>query len=150
MPETILLSVVSVALLALAVVSTLALSGKKEPKLTGPTPEDYAELVWNLGKQEQRITDLYLAVDEGIRRVDRAEARVKKTVTSSRRLLAESGLEHPGLEAEHAELQSGDEPPSQGFHVLDVPETVVDTRPTGFPGVTRADLQALNEAVRSG
>jgi len=81
---------------------------------------------------ERLLGDLTLAVDEGIRRVDRAEKRVAKTVTSARRHIREAGLEHPGLEAEYEELRTPDD---NGIEPLPaVPEEVVETGGFRIPG----------------
>lgn len=69
------------------------------PDKEGFNEQLYAEVI-------KRVEDLTIAVDEGIRRVDRAENRVQKTVTSARRLVSDAGLEHAGIDAEHEELQS--------------------------------------------
>jgi len=53
---------------------------------------------------EQRLNHMTLAVAEGIQHVDRAEKRINGAVTRARRQLREAGLEHPGLEAEAADL----------------------------------------------
>jgi len=144
--ESVALGVAAFAALAAISAGVLVLRGNKDPLTTKAVPEDLSELIWNLGKQEQRISELYLAVDEGIRRVDRAEARVKKTVTSARRLVAESGLEHPGIEAEHEELLGADEPRSEPEPVLELRGDVEDDSPSGYPGVTKGDLKRLRDA----
>jgi len=54
---------------------------------------------------EARINHLTLAVAEGIQHVDRAERRIAGVVARSRKLLRESGLESPGLEAEAHDLR---------------------------------------------
>ena len=79
-----------------------------------------------------RMDNLALAVEEGIRRVDRAENRIQKTVTSARRLVRENGLEHAGIEAEFAELES---PNAEGIPALPpVPEPVAGARTVRIPG----------------
>jgi len=79
-----------------------------------------------------RIDKLTLAVDEGITRVSRAENRVAKTVTSARRLVREAGLDHPGIEAEYAELQSPDAGGNEPLPA--VSEEVAATRTVRIPG----------------
>jgi len=59
--------------------------------------------------REAEIAILRVAVSEGIAGYNRHEKRVQKTVSSARRLVREAGLEHAGIEAEHAELQQGDD-----------------------------------------
>lgn len=95
------------------------------------------EAVWaSLEAFEKRtlaeFAELKLAVDEGIRRVDRAENRIQKTVTSARRLVRENGLEHAGIEAEYSELQSGDDEVVQPLPPL--PARVAGTRTVRIPG----------------
>jgi len=70
------------------------------------TSSQAAELAVSSSKLlEQRIDVLTLAVDEGIRHVDRAEKRIRATVGRARRELQELGVESPGLEAEAADLR---------------------------------------------
>jgi len=85
-----------------------------------------------LSELSDRIDTLTLAVDEGIRRVDRAENRIQKTVTSARRLVRDAGLEHAGIEAEYEELQPRDAEPSEGLPA--VPAAVAETRILRIPG----------------
>jgi len=93
------------------------------------------------------IESLTLAVSDGIARVDRAENRISKTVTSARRLVREAGLEHAGIEAEYTELHDGDEPPSEPVEVPKVQEDLGLHRPSGIPGVTgAARLQEMIDA----
>jgi len=83
--------------------------------------------------------NLTLAVDEGIRHVARAEKRVARTIHVVNKKLEESGLEHPGLEAEADELRELDGDGSDGGRMQLLPdevepaeeETPVDT---GIPG----------------
>lgn len=58
--------------------------------------------------QAERVDVLTLAVDEGIRHVDRAEKRVRATVGRARRELAEAGFVSPGVEAEAADIHELD------------------------------------------
>lgn len=81
---------------------------------------------------ESRLDDITLAVSEGIARVDRAEKRIQKTVTSARRLVSEAGLEHAGIEAESEQLERGN---GQGHRTLPtLPETVASGRQVRIPG----------------
>lgn len=81
---------------------------------------------------EAELERLKIAISEGIARVDRHEKRVQKTVTSARRLVRDNGLEHAGIEAEHAELQSTD---AEGIEALPaLPEAVEAARTLRFPG----------------
>lgn len=94
--------------------------------------EHIAQAARERDQLERRIDELTLAVDEGIRRVDRAENRIQKTVTSARRLVRDAGLEHAGIEAEHAELQSPDEEAVQPMPAL--PANVDPPRSIRVPG----------------
>jgi len=73
-------------------------------RVSRATASNYELIMANV----QEIQNLRLAVDEGVRSVSRAEKRVAKTVQGARRLVRESGLEHPGLEAEAEELRDRD------------------------------------------
>ena len=84
-----------------------------------------------------------LAVSDGIARNTRAEKRIEKSIASARRLVAQNGLEHPGLEAEAAELRAGDDDRSEEPELQPVRSEVVPDRPTGIPGISRADLREL-------
>lgn len=88
------------------------------------------------GSEWERLSDrldkLTLAVSDGIERVSRAENRIQKTVTSARRLVRDAGLEHAGIDAEHAELQPSD---GEGVEPLPaVPEAVAQGRIIRIPG----------------
>jgi len=118
-------------------------------------PNGSTEIMHELANVNQRIDDLVLAVDVGIKGYTRAENRVQKTVTSARRLVRESGLEHAGIEAEFEELHEGDgvgvEPgpahrESGAPRVPAVPESVELDGPSGFPGISRSRLQELRRA----
>ena len=108
---------------------------------------------------EDRLTNLTLAVAEGIAHVERAEARIRATVQRARAQLAESGIESPALEAEGDQLQLLDEaggggrklhavredvepsPPSPGLQ--DRPD---DRLPSPVPGMTRGELRRFRGA----
>jgi len=77
------------------------------------TSEEFLRLSQATTSNYAEIQELRLAVAEGITNVRRAEKRVAKTVQGARRLVRESGLEHPGLEAEAEELRERDEPPGE-------------------------------------
>ena len=108
---------------------------------------------------EDRLTNLTLAVAEGIAHVERAEARIRATVQRARAQLAESGIESPALEAEGAELQLLDEQGSGGRRLHAVREDVAapdpgprfeerpdDNRPSAVPGMTRGALRRFRGA----
>jgi len=145
------LIVATLALLALSLTATsgvkaLCRSIDRQRRLPAPeaTPTPPLDEQLLLGPVWEEMADLKLAIDEGIRRVDRAEKRVQKTVTSARRLVRESGLEHAGIEAEFEELHGGN---GEGVEPLpavqpDVGGTLEvdrfgDPRPlkTGIPGL---------------
>ena len=108
---------------------------------------------------EDRLTNLTLAVAEGIAHVERAEARIRATVQRARAQLAESGIESPALEAEGAELQLLDEQGggSRRLHAVreevassPVPELLQnrpdDHQPSAVPGMTRGELRRFRGA----
>lgn len=86
----------------------------------------------DIDANKDAIANLLIAVSEGIARVDRHEKRISKTVTSARRLVREAGLEHAGIEAEHAELQSADAEGSEPLPPM--PALVEETRTIRIPG----------------
>lgn len=114
-----------------------------------PDPEWIQTSLMDLAKTVDRnaadIDKLRLAVSDGIERVDRAEKRVQKTVASARRLVAENGLEHAGIEAEAAEIAERDDAPAASPEMPPLPEYVEPSGPTGIPGINRADLATLIE-----
>jgi len=79
-----------------------------------------------------RVDNLTLAVSDGIARVDRAEKRIQKTVTSARRLVREAYLEHAGIEAEYDELEPPDDLGVEPLPAL--PEEVESTASVRVPG----------------
>ena len=92
----------------------------------------------------QRIDDLTVAVDEGIKNVQRSERRVRAIVTSARRSLADAGYEHPGLEAENGELREIDGERSNDEPVPAVPEDLATPTHAGhsvIPGVSVRQMQ---------
>jgi len=103
------------------------------------TFEQLSMLATAIDKNQARIDDLQLAVSDGIERVHRAEARIKKTVTNAKRLLADGGLEHPALDAEAEEISERDGEPSTQPELFEVPSVLEDDRPTGIPGLSRAE-----------
>jgi hypothetical protein len=92
-----------------------------------------------------RFEALTVAVSEGIAGYQRAEKRVQKTVASARRLVAEHGLEHAGIEAEAAELLDRDAGEGDGAELQLMPEAVEDLRPSGIPGVSRKEIADIIE-----
>ena len=70
--------------------------------------DQLASLVLRCDALEERNSEILLAVDHGIRHVDRAENRIRATIRRAREELEEVGVEHPGLEAEYRELRAID------------------------------------------
>jgi len=113
-------------------------------------PEGLEALWGSLEAFEKRtlnaIAELRLAVSDGIARVDRADKRIQKTVTSARRQLREAGIEHAGIEAEFAELPASDEGGGEDQGVLPLQAPVERDGPSGIPGISRSELAAMREA----
>ncbi len=103
----------------------------------------FVAVLSRVAENEDEIAKLRLAVEHGIERVDRAEKRVQKTVASARRLVASSGVEHAGLEAEDEELRERNGEAVEALPAVQ-PE-LVDDRPTGIPGISRSRLNELRE-----
>jgi len=120
------------AYVARAVVSYMseAPATRKHPSVTF---DNLRNLERRLDEFQIKIDDLTVAISEGIARVDRHEKRIRKTVTSARKLVRENGLEHAGIEAEYAELQP---PDGAGIdHPLPtMPEEVDPPRTIRIPG----------------
>ena len=108
---------------------------------------------------EDRLTNLTLAVAEGIAHVERAEARIRATVQRARAQLAEAGIESPALEAEGDQLQLLDDAGSGGRRLHAVREDVGpsspspgpdirqdDGSPSQVPGMTRGQLRRFRGA----
>jgi len=133
---SILLAVVVLALLTVAgatvYVGRAVLSHRIDRSVPGPDSTATEDLQLFTATLRTDVDRLTLAVSEGIARVDRAENRIQKTVTSARRLVREAGLEHAGIEAEHAELRSPDD---EGIEPLPAMPAPVDaTRTVRIPG----------------
>jgi len=94
-----------------------------------PATPDWLDDVGELNARVDRLTN---AVADGIERVARSENRIQKTVTSARRLVREAGLEHAGIEAEHAQLQPPDDPGVEPLPAL--PEEMEEARTVRIPG----------------
>jgi len=148
---SIFLAVVALALFALT--GSILWAGRVFLRsIDHPEPHGYSdvtalkfvETLALVDANRQEIESLTIAVSEGIAGYKRHEARVQKTVTSARRLIRESGLEHAGIEAEYAELHDGDEAPSEPEGVLPLQPRVDDSGPSGIPGLTVAQLEQLN------
>ena len=81
-----------------------------------------------------RLTELSLAVAEGIQHVDRSERRVRAVVASAKKRFESEGYTDPGLEAEEEGFRYVDVGNSKGEPVPPVPETV-DTPQFDFAGI---------------
>jgi len=115
-----------------------------ERYLTRRPPGDLTRLAHDrLHDVEAHLKRLTLAVEEGIERVARAETRVAKTVSSARKLVAASGLEHAGIEAEAAEIRERDAEPSEPEEMQLVPGVLDDNRPSGIPGISVGQYREL-------
>ncbi len=149
----ILLAVMSLALLALA--ASVAWAGRvflRSINQRRPDPDQPdTEAVWkSLEGLEKRtldqFTELKLALADGIQRVDRAENRIQKTVTSARRLVANAGLEHAGLDAEAAELREEHADGSEEDPVPPLQPVLELDGPSGIPGLSRSELAEMRGA----
>jgi len=89
-----------------------------------------------------RVDDLTVAVAEGIKNVSRSEQRVRSIVKGARRELAEAGFDHPGVEAEAAELELVDDRDSPEEQLPTVREDVAETGQvaSSIPGVSAETL----------
>jgi len=85
---------------------------------------------------------LRLAVAEGIEHVERVEKRIQQTVRRAKKELDEGGIEHPGLEAEVANLQLWNGGGGEPERVPPVHEDVGGPEST-VPGVTQEQLRRV-------
>lgn len=111
--------------------------------LAGRTAADTSVLRDTLDALSEKHDDLILAVAEGIERTDRAERRIRASVQSARRKLAESGIEDPAIEAEVAQLRIEDGGGGEPAGVPPVREQVApaQTEPSSVRGVTLEQLR---------
>jgi len=150
--------VTSTVLSIVAILASLAVAGALVWTLAGlrgsfdrppPVPDPSPTEGWwkSLEGLEDRtlaeLKRLTLAVEEGIERVQRAETRIAKTVKGARKLVADHGLEHAGLEAEADEIRERDEPASDPEGVPPVRSVLEDDRPSGIPGISVSEYQRL-------
>lgn len=113
------------------------------------TQETEERLLWLEGIAkgiDARFETLTQAVADGISHTKRAEKRVQKTVTSARRLIRESGLEHAAIDAEFEELHDGDEGGSAPEELPAVQEVLEFDGPSGIPGLSRSELATMRGA----
>lgn len=87
---------------------------------------------------EGKVSDLTLALAEGIQRVQRSENRVRHIVAGAKRELAEAGFSHPGVDAEATELRQLDGAASEEEELPAMPESVAADayEPSPVPGVS--------------
>jgi hypothetical protein len=93
--------------------------------------------------------DITLAVDEGIRHVDRAENRVRSVVRRAREKLEENGIEYGAIEAEASELRirDGGGSPLDRVHPMSTEVGRSTSAPPGIPGYFSPEhLEALRGA----
>jgi len=104
-----------------------------------------APITASLLELERRLKDTNVAVAEGIERVERTERRISSTVARARKELRESGLEHPGVEAEDHELRRVDGDGSHGTEVLNLPGEVEEAAdaPSSIRGVPASTLRRI-------
>jgi len=107
------------------------------PDQTGPSEDPRIAVL------ENKLTDLTMALSDGIQRVQRSENRVRAIVQGAKRDLAEAGFEHAGVEAEAAELRRVDGSDSEAEQVPTVPQDVADDQrgPSSIPGVSVGELR---------
>lgn len=149
---------VGLSLLALlvALVAAWRVQRLSEPVIPPDIPPyDDTELRDGLAWAQERFTglseayaettrwksDIELAVDQGIKHVDRVENRIRSTVRRARESMAEHGYESPGLDAEAAELRELDGTGGGDGAVPAVPQDVAPTgdRYAGIPGTVSDD-----------
>jgi len=150
---------VMVGLLVLLATSLALLARSISTAVTSTPPvahrcasmDGLADLVTALANQSSRIDDLTLAIDVGIKEVNRVRSRVEKTVTSARRAVRETGIEHAGIEVEYEELLDGDESHGEGERVPEVLPVLaspdIEYR-TGIPGLNSRTLEAMDGVSR--
>lgn len=150
---SILLAVTALALLALTTAVVWAgrvVSRTYEPRATvgdrSPTQNQLNTVQADLATVQDDLKSLTLAVAEGIERVSRAENRIAKTVTSAKRLVANAGLEHAGIEAEDQELRERDGEGSEDAPLPYVQGVLELDGPSGIPGMSRSELRAFRGA----
>lgn len=103
---------------------------------------------------EQHLELLDSELEMGVKRVKRTEDRIRAVVRSALKKLDDAGIEDPALEAEAEEIQLGDGEGSSVFPMHPMPEGMVvdqpDDRPSGIPGLTENEVQALKARRQAG
>jgi len=105
--------------------------------------DELRALADDVARLENGFKDVLQAVAEGIERTERAERRIQQTVRRARKELKESGLEDPGVEAEHDQLRTGDGDRSErdGLRVLPASVEPPPEEASSIKGVSVAVLQ---------
>jgi len=106
------------------------------------TDDHSADHTARLSDCERRIDDLVYAVAEGIKNVERTEARIRATVSRAKRELEENGLDHPGLTAEHHELFPVDGTGSPEGGLQPMPQLMAEAE-SSIPGVSPGQLARI-------
>ena len=91
---------------------------------------------------EDRMEDLTLAVAEGIKHVERAENRIRATVSRARKELEEHGVQSPGLDAEYRELSVIDGGGGPEGGMPEVHQSMVPAQ-SSVPGVSPDQLRRV-------
>jgi len=112
-----------------------------------PITKGLLELAAEVDRNRERIENLQLAVDVGIKEVNRVKSRIEKTVTHARRLAREAGVEHAGIEAEYEELRAGDDEVIEAEPLRALLPDVVPLGRTGIPGLSAQTLEEMRSAV---
>ncbi len=102
-----------------------------------------AQVVEDVERLEREFKDVLQAVAEGIERTERAERRIAQTVKRARKELKDRDLEDAGLEAEAAQLRSGDGERSDGDGLRPLPNRMAPT------GEEASSIKGVSVAVLS-
>ena len=146
--ETVLIALVGIALVAAVSAAARAFLGMQsilkasqkpsEGSVTADLPSvEYTEL-------RAEIDTLRQAVAHGIEQRERNDRRIEAVVRRARKELADSGMEHGGLEAEVGDLQLVDAGGSYDQWMPPVPDRLATGEgydpPSGVPGFTVSQL----------
>jgi len=115
-----------------------------EPRPEGDDPK--------IAALETKVTDLTLALADGVQRVQRSENRVRAIVQGAKRELADAGFEHAGLEAEASQLEPVDGG-SVGPEAMQlVQESVADAGEVAspVPGMSRTEFDRAHRILTRG
>lgn len=106
------------------------------------TCDGCAQCIAKVLELEHQLETVRAAVAEGISHVDRVEMRIQGAVKRARKELRESGAEHPGLEAEAADLSLIHGDGGEGSAVPLVPQAV-EQPGSSVPGVSPEQLRRV-------